>query len=215
VRPLERLLTALWVPEHAVQLLLATPALRASWLLSVLAVLGFAVAAAYGEDQDVFTLVFLALAPVLPLAGVATAYGAGIDPTYELTVAAPMSGFRLLLLRTSAVLVATIPIVGLASVAMPGVDPGTAAWLLPSFALTTTSLALSARLGPVTAATAVTAGWLWLVAATADPHTATALPFSAGGQIASALAGAVAIALLMLQRHRFERGGTTFPRRPR
>ena len=46
---------------------------------------------------------FLALAPLLPLAGVAAAFGAALDPTYEIGLAAPLSAVRLLLLRTVAV----------------------------------------------------------------------------------------------------------------
>ena len=45
-----------------------------------------AVFALTGAGRDA---VFMALAPVLPMIGVATAYGADADPTYELTLAAP------------------------------------------------------------------------------------------------------------------------------
>ena len=50
---------------------------------------------------------FLVLAPLLPLAGVAAAYGRDVDPTYEIGLAAPMRSFGLLLVRALAVLATT------------------------------------------------------------------------------------------------------------
>ena len=51
---------------------------------------------------------FLALAPVLPVAGVAVAFGPRTDPLHEVAVAAPYSSFRLLLLRSAAVLTTSL-----------------------------------------------------------------------------------------------------------
>ena len=45
--------------------------------------------------------VFLALAPLLPMVGVALAYGPTADPAYEIAAATPYSGVRLLALRTA------------------------------------------------------------------------------------------------------------------
>jgi hypothetical protein len=202
----QRLLIRLGVREHTVRLLLATPSLRASWLTAVAIVLALAVTAAYADTSGQALLVFLALAPVAPLAGVATAYGAHIDPIHEITVAAPISGFRLLLLRAVAVLTSTILMVGLATLALPGADVRTAAWLLPALALATGSLALSPLLGPVTAASGVGAVWIVAVVVTAAPETAEALPFSAAGQLGSLLLAAVAAGVLFLQRRSVDRG---------
>jgi hypothetical protein len=44
-------------------------------------------------------------APLVPLVGVAVAYGPEADPAHELTATAPYSGLRLVLLRTAAVLI--------------------------------------------------------------------------------------------------------------
>ncbi len=41
----------------------------------------------------------LAVAPLLSLAGIAAAYGPGFNPTYEVGVAAPLRGFKLLLIK--------------------------------------------------------------------------------------------------------------------
>src|SRR4030095_9140979 len=99
-----RLLVRLGVAEHTARLLAATPALRGSWLLAVATVLAFAVLAAWTTPGQDANLAFLCVAPLLPLAGIAVAYGPGIDPTYEIGLAAPLRSFRLLLLRAAAVL---------------------------------------------------------------------------------------------------------------
>jgi hypothetical protein len=202
----ERLLMWLGVPEHTVRLLLATPALRASWLLAVAIALALAVTATYTDRTAMTTLVFLTLAPIAPLAGVATAYGARVDPMYEITVAAPISGFRLLLLRAVAVLTTTIAMVGAAALALPGTDSRMAAWLLPALALATGSLALTPLLGSIAATTGVGVGWIAVVLVTAVPGSGQALPFSAAGQLASVVLAVVAATVLFLQRRIVDRG---------
>ncbi len=73
-------------------LLSATPELTRAWLLSVAGALGFAVAAAHTADRSM--IVFLAVAPVLPLLGIAAAYGARVDALHEVTSAAPIRRTR-------------------------------------------------------------------------------------------------------------------------
>ena len=68
---LESLLLRLGVRDHTARLLAATPALRRSWLGAVSAVLLLTVAVTAGRRPTLF----LALAPLLPLAGVALSYG--------------------------------------------------------------------------------------------------------------------------------------------
>jgi hypothetical protein len=126
----ERLMR-LGVAEHTARLLAATPALRGSWLLAVATVLAFAVLAAWTTPGQDANLAFLCVAPLLPLAGIAAAYGPGIDPTYEIGLAAPLRSFRLLL-RAAAVLAAAALLAAAASLALPQLGPGAAGWLLPS-----------------------------------------------------------------------------------
>ncbi|GAB1818532.1 zf-HC2 domain-containing protein [Herbidospora sp. RD11066] len=154
-RPLTRFLTALGVREHVAVLLSATPGLTRSWLLAVAAALGFAVFAAHTADRSM--IVFLAVAPVLPLLGIAAAYGARVDPLYELTGAAPIRRTRVLLLRALTVLVAAVVITGAATPALPGF---TAAWLLPALALAGAALALGTWIAPHRASALLAAGWL-------------------------------------------------------
>lgn len=198
--PTERLLVRIGVADHTARLLTATPVLRRSWLLSVLFLLVMTVLAVRVADVPAL---FLALAPLLPLAGVALSYGPALDPTYEMAVVAPLHGFRLLMIRTVAVLTAGLALNGLASLALPGYGLMALAWLLPALALTTTGLALSARLGPVLAPALVGGAWLTLLLvahAQAQNSTSTLAPFTAVGQ--SAAAGVTVLAALLLYRTR-------------
>ncbi|KUN80224.1 anti-sigma factor family protein [Streptomyces griseoruber] len=199
----ERLLVRIGVADHTARLLTATPVLRRSWLLSVLFLLVMTVLAVRVADLPGL---FLALAPLLPLAGVALSYGPGLDPTYEMAVVAPLHGFRLLMIRTVAVLTAGLALNGLATLALPGYGLMALAWLLPALALTTTGLALSARLGPVLAPALVGGAWLTLlVVLQTQPHTAgTLAPFTAVGQSAAAGVTVVAALLLYQARDRFD-----------
>jgi len=140
------------------------------------------------------------------LAGVALSYGPALDPTYEMAVVAPMHGFKLLMVRTVAVLTAVLGLSGLATLALPGYGLGALAWLLPALALTSTGLVLSARLGPVLAPSLVGGAWVALLLA-AHAHDAgdTLVPFTAAGQGVAAAVVALAGGLLFLVRDRFDR----------
>ncbi|GAA0703385.1 hypothetical protein GCM10009536_41000 [Streptomyces thermocarboxydus] len=200
---LESLLLRLGVRDHTARLLAATPALRRSWLGAVSAVLLLTVAVTAGRRPTLF----LALAPLLPLAGVALSYGPRMDPTYEMAVVAPMHGFRLLMIRTVAALTAGLGLNGLATLALPGYGLLALSWLLPALALTATALALSARLGPVLAPALIGGGWAALLV-TADAVRSgtheTLAPFTAAGQGVSAYVAVLGAGLLVLLRDRFD-----------
>lgn len=158
---LERVLTRAGVPEHLTRILAATPTLSRSWLLAVVLVLAFAVAAARlwpGHTESL--LPFLIVAPVLPLGGIALAYGKRVDPAHELLAATPVAGPRLLLVRACAVLAAAIALAGAATPLIPAM---TAAWLLPALSLAAGCLALSTRLPVQTAAAAAAGVWLGVI----------------------------------------------------
>ncbi|CAL9518186.1 zf-HC2 domain-containing protein [Streptomyces sp. enrichment culture] len=207
--PLESLLLRLGVADHTARLLAATPALRRSWLGAVAAVLLLTVAVTAGHTAGGSPTLFLALAPLLPLAGVALSYGPALDPTHEMAVVAPTHGFRLLMIRTVAVLAVGLGLNGLATLALPGYGLRALGWLLPALALTTTGLALTARLGPVLAPSLVGGGWIALLV-TAEAARVNAgdplAPFTAAGQGVSALVAALAAGLLILLRDRFDAG---------
>lgn len=204
----ERLLLAVGVPGHLARLLAATPSLTLSWLLAVAGTLAVAVIVArvtYDPGTAVSTpLLFLVVAPLLPLAGVAVSFGPGVDPIYDLELAAPLQAGRLLLVRVVAVLATTIPLAGVAALALPELNWTVVAWVLPAFALATVSLALSARLAPWRACSLV-AG-MWVAGVTVVEH-AAAVPLMAFGlttQIGMLLATVSAGVMVVAQIDRFE-----------
>ncbi|GAA3498133.1 hypothetical protein GCM10019016_052360 [Streptomyces prasinosporus] len=140
------------------------PAVRGAWLPAVLLVAVGAVALAHGGGLANARPWLLALAPVVPVAGVALSYGPHADPMHEITAATPSAGLRLVLTRTAAVLAVSLPLLTLAGALLPSTGaPNAAAWLLPGLALTLASLALAGYVG-LRAATAVTGGgWLCAV----------------------------------------------------
>jgi hypothetical protein len=176
----ERLLVRLGVGEATARLVAATPTLRVPWLLAVAGVLALAAWAAQADER--FLLMFLVVAPLGPLAGVAVAFAGGLDPTREIGLAAPYPGLRLLLIRTAAVLAVTVPIVAAAGVALPGSHWLAAAWLLPTAGLTCAALALTGRLTPVVAVGVVATAWVLVTAPTALAGRLD-LTFGAGAQI--------------------------------
>ena len=214
--PVRRLLRRCGVPDHLLGVLSATPALRASWLLSVLAVTGVAAVEAAAVSYRWFwsgpghvspeaLAPFLLLAPLLVLAGVAAAFLPMFDPAWRLAAAAPFSGFTLLLIRTvSALVVALVPVTGVAF-ALPGPRWLPFALLLPSLALSAFALAAATVMDPRAAAVVAGLAWvvpgLWLALA----HVPL-LVVAPGAQFAS---GAVlfACAVVLYTRHsRFEMG---------
>jgi hypothetical protein len=202
----ERLLVRLGVPDHTARLLAATPALRGSWLLAVAATLAFAVVAAWTYTGPDANLAFLCLAPLLPLAGIAAAFGPGVDPTYEIGLAAPLRSFHLLLLRAAAVLGTAIPLAAVASLAMPQLGWGAAGWLLPSLGLTACGLALATAVEPVRAIGVTAGAWVVAVAATVVPPAPSSVLFATAGQVAFAVLAVLAAAVVLLRRGRFESG---------
>lgn len=109
----------------------------------------------------------LALSPLVPVMTVATIYGvADRDPTVATT---SRGGLELVLVRTSAVLVVTLPLVA-ATLWLTG--SGTATWLLPSLGLCLGSLVLGSWIGVERASLTFTGTWAVLVALAMLPRSA-------------------------------------------
>ena len=214
--PAHRLLRGCGVPDHLVRLIAVTPSLRRSWLLSVVAVLAVVAgetvlfrfgsrgpAGSFPPGQAIVP--FLLVAPLLALASVAAAFLPLFDPAYRLTVAAPFSGFTLLLVRAVSALAAALIPVACAAFAVPGPGWLPAAFLLPSLAVCALALAAVSVLGPVPAAVVAGALWVLPVLLLAGAH----LPLTAvdwHGQAACAAVLLAAAAVLFLRRDRFESG---------
>ncbi|MEV7227119.1 MULTISPECIES: hypothetical protein [Polymorphospora] len=194
--PIERLLLRCGVADHTARLLVATPVLRISWLIAVASTLALTIALA----NLVQPVVFLAVAPLLPLAGVAASYGRGVDPTYEVAIVAPLHTFRLLLLRTAAVLTTTTVLSVIASIGLPEEGLRALGWFLPALALTLLSLALTPAFGPVGAAVVVGLAWAMLVIGLG----AGSFLLGPGGQSMVAVAALLAATMLVRLRPAFD-----------
>ncbi|WP_214106289.1 zf-HC2 domain-containing protein [Acrocarpospora catenulata] len=199
--PFERLLRLLRIEEPTARLLGVTYSLRWPWLAANAVSLLFAVYAA-GVNDRWGLLSFLALAPVLPVAGVALAFGRGADPAYEIGLAAPYSVFRLMLMRAAAVLVTSAVLAFAAGFAFLG-NWVAVAWLLPALALTTLTLVLSSRFDPVYAGSALALLWLAGISVFAVRDQPLAM-FGAAGQVTALAVALVAAALLFLRRDRYQ-----------
>lgn len=147
-------------------LLLAGGGAGAGYALAVVLVLGLAAVldlTGTGPAATGGPLPFsLLLAPLLPLLGVAQAYGPRADPAYELVASTALGGLPLLLWRTLACLAVAVPagiVVGLVT----GAGIGAAAWLLPCLGLTATLLAVGPVAGLRRTAALLAAVWSALV----------------------------------------------------
>jgi hypothetical protein len=200
----ERILRRVGMPARVTRLVVATPALRRAWYLSVVVVVIVGLGAANPDEprQSLFTL--LLLAPLLPVLGVAMAYGPSADPAHELQVATPGGGLRLLIVRTIAVLVVSIVVVTALACTSEVVRPMAAAWLLPALAVTAATLATMTVLPPRRAGAAVGGAWLAAVVmasvATSDPLAA----FGPVGQVVAAIATVAFVVVTAARRGRFD-----------
>ena len=157
----ERVITWCGVRGEPARLLVAVPAFRGAWLLGMFVVTLFAGLAALLAGEYGLTL-FLVVAPLAPVAGVAASVGGDADPCHELVTVTPYSAVRLLLLRTAGVLATSLPLTVLAGLALPGPAWLGVAWLTPAAAGVALTLLLSPVLGST--ATATTLGACWSVA---------------------------------------------------
>ncbi|MDP9342763.1 MAG: adenylate/guanylate cyclase domain-containing protein [Actinomycetota bacterium] len=197
----EAVLVRVGVPDHVARLLAATPSLRVSWFGATAVALGFSILAAYGRKDP---LMFLVVAPLLPLGGVAAAFGPGVDPTYEVGLACPARTSRLLLIRATAVLAATSVLAGIASLALPRLDWTAAAWVLPSLGLTIATLALTTVMRPLWAVGTVAFLWVTGVVASETLSSVPDAAFRGPGQVAFFAVVVVAAPLFAKRREHLE-----------
>ena len=195
---LERLLRRTGVPADTARLLAVTPSLQLSWLTGTAIVLALALAVAHSGDHGI--ALFLALAPVLPVAGVAVAFSARTDPLHEVAVAAPYSSYKLLLVRSAAVLVTTLLLAVPAAALLPSAPWVAAAWLLPALALTSTCLALAARVDPLVSSAGLSLAWLCVALSGLTPRRDPLVVASLAPQLACLVLLALACTALVSQR---------------
>jgi hypothetical protein len=204
---LERLLVRLGASPPDALLVAKAPSLRASWLFGLATTVAFAgFGAAWGGTHGL--ALFLLVAPLVPVAGVAFAYGPDVDPAYETGLAAPYPEARLLLLRSAAVLVTSLPLTLLAGQLVPNLSWTAVSWLLPALAFTAVVLAASTWARPVYVAVVLGVGWVVAVGAASwarDPAAVLAPALL----VTYVVLGAVAVLVLCLRIRRFDRLGSS------
>lgn len=203
----ERALVRLGIAEHDARLIAMTPSLRSPsvlGLVALVAVVGVA-SALDGGTRDATFYAFVVLAPLLPVAGVAAAFGSVGDPARELTASTPKPAFELLLVRSLAVVAITTIITTVAALPFSG-GWQAAAWLLPALGLTAASLALSTWVAAHWAAAGLATAWM-VAAATSwranhfDPDVvARFAALRPGGQALFALVAVAGTAIFLARR---------------
>ena len=173
----ERWLNRLGVSSSDSLVVATTISMRGPWLAGVIGVLAFVVLASFLGSSGVG--LFLLVAPLLPVVGVAAAYGPASDPSYEAVLAAPYSMFRLVLLRTAAVLCTTGPLAVAAGLMLPASPEVAVVWLLPALGFVAVVLLASSWTDPAYAATGIGVGWCAFViwaGAVGDPLRVVSAP---------------------------------------
>ncbi|HJR96653.1 MAG TPA: sensor histidine kinase [Actinomycetota bacterium] len=197
---LTRALLAMRLPPFVPGVIASTPSLRVPWLLATAAVSVFAAWGAAANDQ---VLAFLVVAPVVPVAGVAAAYGPWADPMFETTRSTPVSGFHVVLARTIAAGATCLPLMAASVLVVPGSEAAALAWVMPALALSLASLVVSTFTSLPRAALAAAAAWCLLVGVVAATDEVGML-FDGPGQVTFLAIAVVASFLLARRRERFE-----------
>jgi hypothetical protein len=155
--------------------LTTTPSLLVGWLIATVVVLLAGAAATLSTGTPLVPL----LAPALAGAGIAYAYGPGIDPAYELSRSLAVSDRMVLLVRAFAVFGVNAVLGTGAAFASGSAATVTFGWLVPmtavcALALATATVARSAQVGVAAGLGGWTLTVLGSIAAGGRPTTAVA-----------------------------------------
>lgn len=208
----ERTLVRTGLDERDARLIGATLSLHGSWLAACVLALSFAALATSVGPERLGLAAFLVLAPLVPLLGVALAFGPRVDPTHEIATAASLPTTRIILLRTLAVTGPIMPALALLSLLLPAGWALSFAWLLPAAGLAAATLALGTvmSLNRAAAGTAVVwlagaaVGFLTAPRASAEAFVQGFAAFGPSGQLLFVAVGAASILLAALRRAEFE-----------
>lgn len=199
-RRIERPLRWLGFPEATARLLAMTPAVRPSWVLSVTLVLATAVV--FGPELGEGSAAFVLLGPLVPVVGVAASFGRRVDPVYGVGLATATGGFRLLLVRVTAVVATSALVVAVAALVANELL-WSVLWLLPALCVTLLTLVLSTWVSPWAASGLVSMGWVTAVSAVVAGPMPDAV-FLLSGQLLLALLAGVLLVVLAARRQAFE-----------
>jgi hypothetical protein len=202
----ERLAGRLMRSPGLARALVTTPSLLLPWMIATAAVLATGAATTLGTGTPLVPLV----APAVAAAGIAYAYGPGIDPAYELSSSMAVSDRMVLLARALAVFAVNAAL-GLAAAAVAGglgaaATPITFGWLAPMTAVS--ALALAAATIAESANVGVAAGLAaWCITVLAGRITAGQFGAAVGGSLVLPYLVCAAIAAaVVLHRTRIPRG---------
>jgi hypothetical protein len=155
--PVERLAARLLRSAGLARALVATPSLLLGWVIATVVVLAAGVVATYATGTPYVAL----LAPAVAGAGIAYAYGPGIDPAWELTRSMAISDRMVLLARALAVFAVNAVIGCAASAASGAAVAVTFGWLIPMTAVCALALAAAVLTQSANAGVATgLSGWL-------------------------------------------------------
>ncbi len=155
--PLEQLAARLLRSPGLARALVTTPSLLLGWVIASVAVLAIGAGATLGTGTPYVAF----FAPAVAAAGIAYAYGPGIDPAWELSQSMAVSDRMVLLTRALAVF-ALNAVLGLAASAASGAAAAvTFGWLLPMTAVCALALAAATvTRSPIVGVTAGLAAWV-------------------------------------------------------
>lgn len=135
----ELLATRLLRSPGLARALLTTPSLLLPWFVATLVILCAGVAATYSTDQSAVALI----APALSAAGIAYAYGPGIDPAWELARSMAVNDRMVLLVRALGVFLLDTAL-GLAAMLISSAATGiVVGWLIPMTTVSALALAVA------------------------------------------------------------------------
>ena len=203
---LERILASLGVSPTTARLVAATPRLRTTWVLAVMSAIALSVLSSRAvEDANLF----LFLAPLVPLLAITAAFGPTVEPTFEITIAAPFDKGRLLALRAIIVLTSAIVILIAGVLVIPALGSTDVLWLLPALALASVGLCLTTWMPGTRAALITGISWPFVVAFTTEHQRLSDLAnhcsvFTPGGQLIAAGVVIAAAAVTIRRRSSFD-----------
>jgi hypothetical protein len=155
-----RLLRRLGVPSDNLVIVSAADALLLPWGVAVgLAIACACVVGLAGLGPVDQHAVFLAMAPLVPVLAVVTAFEV-LDPLREVASPTPYSKLRLALLRGTAALTVALPATFAVGVVVPDMHDLAFVWLLPSLGLTIGGLGLLTWLDARVAGAVVGVAWV-------------------------------------------------------
>jgi hypothetical protein len=170
--PAERLAARLLRSPGLARALVTTPSLLLGWVIATVVMLLAGIGFTLGTGTPWVAL----LAPAVAAAGIAYAYGPGIDPAWELSQSMAVSDRMVLLVRARAVFGLNAGLGLAASAASGAVAAVTFGWLVPMTAVCALALAAATvTRSPNVGVAAGSAGWvIALLAAQAAEGNATA-----------------------------------------